>query len=155
MRKVMMASDRRWPEVIDELPPAGDFNQEEWSGLLLRLSFYGGFSWIAPVLARGADPQFRTEIGDTAMSECLAGFSRKKPTFFFAALLEAGADANEICRGGSRILQLASWKTGQNLQLCYSLGSASALTSPGNPDHFDTRVLKEGVGQRPCLNADV
>ena len=107
-RLVVMASDGRSSEILDHLPNRTETSPEDCSSLLVRLSFYGGTSWLPPLLERGADPTYREDTGDTALSECLSGSSRRKPTFLtFGALLKVGADPNEICRGGSKILQLA------------------------------------------------
>jgi len=143
-----MASDRRWAELINEIPNASTETRDDWSRLVIRLSFYGSTSWIFPILERGADPRFKDENGDTALSECLSGALRRNPTFLtFAALLEAKADPNEITRGGSRILQLAIMEDlPEYAALLLLHGADPRLPSP-DPDRPDAFLIARTHGR--------
>lgn len=104
--------------------------------LMLRLAFYGRSFWIEPLKELGADPTFRSDAGDTALGKCLSGSARRMPTFFTAAaLLEAGANPNEITRGGNTVLQLAIVENRPEfVTLLLLKGADPKLTSP-DPGH--------------------
>lgn len=135
-RIVMMASEQRWEEVRACLLELNNQDPADMSLLMLRLSFFGRTSWIAPLKALGADPTYQSDVGDTALGECISGSARRMPTFFTAVrLLEIGADPNEVTRGGNRILQLAiAEDRPEFVSLLLLKGADPRLTSP-DPDH--------------------
>jgi hypothetical protein len=148
-RLVVLASDGRWAELLAELPDSAEIADESWSKLLVRLSFFGRTTWISPLLSRGADPRFKDEIGDTAMSECLSGSLRKRPTLCtFAALLQAGADPNEITRGGNRILHLAITEDRPEFAALLLLSGADPRLPAPDPDRPDAFRIARAAGPR-------
>lgn len=137
-RLVAFASDRRWDDVMSGMPSADTFSLAQWSRLLVRLAFFGEAVWLPTLLRRGANPKFKTEEGDTALSECLSGSIRRNPTFMtFSKLLESGADPNEITRGGNRILHLAILENRPEFTALLLLSGADPRLPAPDPDQPD------------------
>lgn len=137
-RLVMMASDGRWGEIMAQIPAGDSFSSEVWSELLVRLAFYGKTCWISALLGNGANPGHRSETGDTCLSECLSGSSRKRATFqTFLQLLAAGADSNEITRGGNRILHLAISENRPEFAVALLMNGADPRLPAPDPDRPD------------------
>jgi hypothetical protein len=96
-RLVVLASEKRWDELLEQLNTSSQYPVEYWSQLLCELCEFGQIAWLPFVLSRGADPSYRNSVGDTPLSQCLAGSARRRPTFqTFWSLLQAGADPNRI-----------------------------------------------------------
>ncbi len=137
----IMASERRWDDMDERLAQLEPHSPDEWSRLLVALCDHGGTSWISCVLAHGADPSFQDDDGETPLSACMSGGSRRKPAFAtFLRLLEAGADPDGICRGGARPLQLAiSEDLPEYFCALLRAGADPRLSSPdpGEPNTFD------------------
>lgn len=141
-RLVVFASDYRWSEVLDAIKDLKNVDCSDLSELMIRLAYFGTSSWIRPLIALGADPRYRDETGDTALGSCLAGSNYRHPTIgTVRSLLEAGADPNEITRGGNRILQLAIAENRPEIATILLLhGADPSLPSPDpdRPNAFDS-----------------
>jgi ankyrin repeat protein len=119
------AADNRWPE-IDELlvsPAVHALNRIDKSTLLCELLYYGRESIVQPLLAGGADVNFRFEWhagsrfaykvaaypGSTPLGQTILGASYRRFNTLPAieALLLARADPNALTYQGYTPLQLA------------------------------------------------
>jgi ankyrin repeat protein len=100
---------RRFSDLLDKFPEAALFRDEMCVGILIELSGISGAAlWIKLVISLGANPDIRTEEGETAIGRSIAMDSALNPTIENTEmLLKLGANPDGITTSGNTPLVFA------------------------------------------------
>lgn len=100
---------RRFADFLHEFPEVVLFLDEKRAGIALELSGISGAApWIEQVISLGADPNIRTDEGETAIGRSIAMDSVLNPTIEnMVSLLKMGADPDAITNSGNTPLVFA------------------------------------------------
>ncbi len=143
-RLSVLARDRRWSDVDEEIDRGLGLSTEELSKLLVILCEYGGKDYVSKLVQRGANPDYRLQTGETPISQTIIGSRGRNPTLgTLVALLNAGANPNEITFGGYTPVQLAIAENRPEYAALLLLGGADPFLPSVDPDRPTAFTIAE------------
>lgn len=107
-RLQILASDRRYAEVVSEVDGGGPIDSNLATNIVAEISAYGGIEWLPRLVSLGANLDGVSCEGRTPLASCMFGLRNRYETFrLFVELLCLGANPNLPAEQGYLPLQLA------------------------------------------------